>query len=334
MSVLQHLSSLRLALAGMVLLGGGALVSYRDPDATVAWLVLPLLLLAVNLIAALLFNPRFRRQHGLLIFHLGLLAVVLLAAYGHMTALKARVELTEGQTFDIDAVTVVRQGPWHPWRRLAAVDFVQGPLQVHYAAGLSRGRTHSRVHFPGAATYPVEIGDNIALKVAGYRFHTTSNKGYSAVLTRADPDTGEHRGAVHFPSYPFHDWKQVNHWTGPGGVSIDLELQLPVPPPETRDWVLESARASGSLKLTAADETVVLKPGEQQPLAGGSVRFEDIRLWMGYEVTYNPVLPWLFSAALVAVLGLGWHFQAKFRAPVPATRSGEETGSGVLSAHV
>jgi len=65
--VLRKLASLRLTLAGMVLLALGAALSYDNPAGTPAWvLVVPLALLAVNLLAAIVSNPRINRRGALL----------------------------------------------------------------------------------------------------------------------------------------------------------------------------------------------------------------------------------------------------------------------------
>ena len=107
------LASLRLTLLGMLGLALTVLATYRDPELATAWVALPLGVLAVNLLAALLVNPRFRTQAGLLVFHLCLLAVVVLSAVGLMTRFEGRLELTEGQAFTPGAVEIVSRGPWH-----------------------------------------------------------------------------------------------------------------------------------------------------------------------------------------------------------------------------
>jgi hypothetical protein len=53
----------------------------------------------------------------------------------------------------------------------------------------------------------------------------------------------------------------------------------------------------------------------------------DLRLWMGYRIDFNPLLPWLLTAAFVALGALAVHVARKFRAPaahsVPV-RGGEQ----------
>src|SRR3569623_1834779 len=95
--VLRPLASLRLTLVGMLLLAFGAALSYNNPATTSVWvLVVPMSLLAVNLLAAIITNPRINRRGGLLAFHL---ALVVLAAIGRLTHLEAHIEFLQDTAF-------------------------------------------------------------------------------------------------------------------------------------------------------------------------------------------------------------------------------------------
>jgi cytochrome c biogenesis protein len=337
MKIIRSLASLRLTLAGMLLLVTGVLVSYLDASGSPAWLVLPLLLLAFNLLVALLVNPRLSRHPGLLGFHLCLLVIAVLAAASQLTLMEGRVELAEGQAFTADDVAVIRHGPWHSPEQLESLAFVQGPIQIDYAAGLRRGQTRSTIR-PMAGQGPggeQVVGDTRPLKRAGYRLYTTSNKGYAAILNWSGEDGVVHGGALHFPSYPRYDWKQVNRWTTPTREPLALELRLGEPTPVDRSWVLDSRDPQAALLVSGGSDGHVLLPGEAVQLAGGSLRFEGLRLWMGYEIYYNPFLPWLFTAAVIGVLALGWYFSDRFRAGAAAVSpagSRTEMGDAVPSA--
>ncbi|MDH3527014.1 MAG: hypothetical protein OEM43_05880 [Gammaproteobacteria bacterium] len=320
MKIICRLASLRLTLPGLLALAVGVLVSYRDVTASTAWMAVPLLCLAVNLLAALIVNTRIRSRPALLVFHLCLLAVVLLATYGHLSSLQARVEITEGQAFNAADVEMVREGPWHPRQRLDSVVFVQGPLRVDYAPGLKRQHTASQLGIRDAVAGEVltTIGDNTPHIQAGYRFYTTSNKGYSAILTWLGSDGVRQTGAINFPSYPANDWNQTNQWTGPAGKHFRLELDLPRPQSFDRHWAFDATPAVAALTIMADDQRVRLEPGEVLQLENGRLQFEEVRLWMGYRITYEPLLPWLLFAALVGVLALAWHFLASFNSlPLP-----------------
>ena len=328
MKLLGYISSLKLTLAGMVALIFGVVLIYIKWASAAAWIALPLCVLSANLLAALIVNPGFRRQSGLLVFHVCLLAVMLLATFGWLSNLKGRVEMMEGQSFHVDDVTVLRQGPWHPWQRLANVQFQQGPIRVEYAPNLIRGRTQSRVAVSGDRSL-VTVGDNIPLQIDGYRFYTTSNKGYAAVLTWQS-DKGEvQRGAIHFPSYPFNDWHQLNDWHTPGGEKLGFELQLNKKPSTEDAWVFDRAHNSGALRIKRNNDAVVtLQAGETIKLINGQLRFDQLRMWMGYEVYYDPMLAWLFAAALIGIGGLGWHFYQKLGLSTPLLLSHDGVKEG------
>jgi hypothetical protein len=203
MNILGKIASLKLTLAGMLALILGVLLIYMEWANASAWIALPLTVLSVNLLAALIVNPKFRRQSGLLIFHVCLLAVMLLATFGWLANLKGRIEIMEGQRFNVGDLQVVRQGVLHPWHRLEALDFQQGTIQVEYASDLIRGRTESQLYILGRQS-TIRVGDNVPLRMDGYRFYTTSNKGYAAVLIWQGMDGKREQGAIHFPSYPLN----------------------------------------------------------------------------------------------------------------------------------
>ena len=110
---LRILGSLRLTAGILVLLGGAVLAGFYDL-LPMAWaLALPLGLFALNLAAAILTQPVFRRQTALLVFHLALLCLILLAVASRLTYLKGGVEVATGEAFDGE-LTLSEAGPFHP----------------------------------------------------------------------------------------------------------------------------------------------------------------------------------------------------------------------------
>lgn len=309
--LLAGIASLKLTLPGMGLLLIGVLVSYRAGAVSAWWVAAPLLLLAVNLAAAIAVQPKFRRQPALLTFHLALLAVLALGAIERLSYFHGRVELLVGEAFDAASVQAQAQGPLYRRGRLQRVSFVQGDYTVAYAPSLSRGETRSRVFLPDRAGTSTEFGDTHALSLAGFQFYTTSNKGYAAMLTWIGGDAAARRGAVHFPSYPLRDWKQTNTWSTPAGTDITLELTLPRTTPDDRAWLLDSRHAANMQSTLTArwdSQRVSIRAGEWIALPGGRMRFDGLRMWMGYHISFNPLLPWLLAAGAVGVAGLSWHF--------------------------
>jgi len=104
-AALAFLASTRLMLAGLALLAAGMFAVHDDPAAPAWPIVAPLVLLALNLAAAIGAHRRLRRG-GLGVFHVALLALLVVAAGGRLARLEGRVELTEGQAFTADAMDV------------------------------------------------------------------------------------------------------------------------------------------------------------------------------------------------------------------------------------
>jgi cytochrome c biogenesis protein ResB len=313
---LRTLASTRLTLFGMAFLGVGAALNYDNPVDTPTWvLAAPMSLLAVNLLAAVITNPRINRRGGLLVFHLGLLAIVSLAAIGRMTMMVANVELTEGVAFLARDIINVREGPWHRGS-LDRVGFVQGSYTIDYRAGMSRGPTRSEILVPdGRGGWDRKVvGDDTPLRAEGYRFYTTFNKGFAAVLTWIPDGGAPVTGTVHMPSYPLFEHRQANRWTPDGGEEIRFWLQLDTGIDPDSDWRLDPQNAEGALVVRAGDSRVELLPGESIRLDTGFLRYERLAGWMGYRIYYDPTLHWLFLAAMIAVFGLAAHFWRKFGA--------------------
>lgn len=276
-------------------------------------LAVPFGLFALNLLAAITTNPAFRRQGGLLVFHLALLMLVILLAVSRLTYLRGQLEITEGEWFD-GTLTGRDAGPLHP-DTISAVRFRQLPFTIEYHPGRERGRTLSRVAWLDAGGRLQEgvIGDHHPLVIDGYRFYTTHNKGFAPLFRWQPADGGPARtGSVHLPSYPAHEYRQALAWTLPGtGHRLWTLLEMD-------EVVLDPARPSRfrlprdyRLVLRADGQRHVLRPGDRVTLADGTLTFLGLRQWMGYTVFYDRTIPWLLAACVVAVLGMGWHYWRK-----------------------
>lgn len=330
--ILRSLASLRLTLLGIAALMVIAFVVNRFEGVSSAWLTVVLACLALNLVCAILDRPQFRRQPALLVFHLSLLAILVLSALGLMVRMQGRVEVVEGQAFDASRVETVAVGPWHR-RRLERIGFEQGRIEVAYNPDLVRGRTRSEVRtWAGQSSTLSSVGDTRPLVLEGYRFLTTSNKGYAVLLTWESPDAMRLTGAVHMPSYPLYEWKQRNHWIAPSGERLEIELVLPAVERE-RPWTLRTVAQDAALDVSVPNVGArVLRVGDELPLKAGTLRFDGVRLWMGYRIEFNPVLPWLFAASVVGVSGLAWHFWRKLGLQ-PADARSDGAARGVKRVH-
>lgn len=305
-------ASLKLTLAGLALLAAGVLHVYLG-GAPATWsLAGPLAVLALNLAAAIAVNRVFRASLPLLVFHLALLALVLLAAAGRLTYLKGRVELATGQRF-VGGLLEQEAGPLHR-SRLNEATFTNAGFTISYSPGLQRNETRNRVRWSESTiAREAVIGDQHALALKGYRFYTSPNKGFAPLVAWRSPDGDLHRGAIHLPSYPLNDYRQAQEWTPPGAAqSIWLMLdfdEVLIDPDQRSEFRLPGRHA---LVVRAGESRAVLEPGGRLAVAGGVLAYEGLTTWMGYNVFYDWTLPWLLAAALVAAASLAWHFWGKF----------------------
>src|SRR3569623_298354 len=260
--LLLPLASLRLTLVGMLLLAIGAALSYNNPATTPVWvLVVPMALLAVNLLAAI----------------------------GRLTHLEAHIELLQDTAFSSKDIFDDSRGPLHRGK-LDEISFVQGPYTVDYAAGMMRGLTHSQVRLPdGQGGWETRVsGDDRPLVIEGYRFYTSFNKGFAPILTWIPDQGGPQTGAVHMPSYPLFEFKQDNAWTPPGGPEIKFWLRLNTGMDEKAAWVLDGAKTTGLLVVNTGEQRLELKPGEAAKLPGGQLRYELLSTCLCYKIFYVP----------------------------------------------
>jgi cytochrome c biogenesis protein ResB len=318
--VTWRLASLKLTLVFLLLLGAGIVLTYQDRTAMTWPLAIPLFALALNLIAAVATNPLFRRQTPLLLFHLALIGLMVLAGFGRLTYLKARVEVTEGQAFDGVPVEV-QQGPFHS-SRLERVRFVNERFVIDYSPEVTIRATANLVRWqdPSGRWRSTTITENVPLSVLGYRFYVTNGKGFAPVFAWRPRESREWAvGSVHLPKFPSDDHAQQAEWTLPDGktsVWVRLLFDRPVLAPGEASRL--TAPADSRIVLRHArqgqpEDRYELRPGQSVALAGGVLEYKELRLWMGYLVYYDWTVPWLLATSALAVIALAWHFIAKFK---------------------
>lgn len=314
--LLQGLASLKLTLIALLLFAAGISYAYSVDGASTSALAAPLGLLAANLLAAVATNPVFRRQTALLVFHLGLVSIVLLLAAGRLTYLKGQLELSEGEAFD-GRLTETDAGPWHP-SRLEALRFANEGFSIDYSPGLQRNQTRNRMRYVDieGVERVTEIGDQTPLVLRGYRFYTSFNKGFApAFYWHAKDGSAPLLGTVHLPAYPLHEYRQAREWQLPG-TAIQAWTML-----QFDEIILDPAKPSAfrlpqrhSVVVRIGDLRRELQAGEAIDLPQGRLVYHGLRTWMGYKVFYDWTLSWLLAACLLTVGAMAVHFWRKFAA--------------------
>jgi ResB-like family len=330
-TVLAHFGSLRSTLYGIALLALVLVVSLvQDVQVTLA-LSFALGFLALNLLTALVVHPVLRHQLPLLVSHFSLLALVVLVALGKMMALDGRFELTQGVEFDGKLIES-NAGRWHR-DGLARIAFRHDGFEIDYAQGRKRGATRNRVVWNDTDGTPraAVIGDHRPLVVDGYRFYTSSNKGFAPLLSWRPLRGQAVTGAVHLPSFPVNELQQSREWSLPDGRSVWVMLQIDetlIDPNARTTFRLPS---SHRLVLRTPTQRAELAPGDSFEVDGGMLVYEGLRTWMGYRVSYDWTLPWLLAASLLAAFSLAWHYTRRFffvARPTAATRPALVTAPG------
>lgn len=311
---LQRLASLRISLVAIGWLAAAVAYSFDAGVPATGQLAAPLALIAVNLVAAIAANPAFRARPALLVFHVALIALVLLVALGRLTYLRGRMELTTGVPFT-GALIEREAGPWHP-SDPAAASFVSEGFEIDYDAGMRRQATRNvvRWHDRDGRPHRAVIGDQTPLEVAGYRFYTSPNKGFAPRFIWQPAGGAPVEAAIHLPAFPVFQYGQRVDWRLPGtAIDATIELDLPELPPLDRPWrfALPDRRA---ITVTVGGRRVPMVPGQGLELAGGVLRYDGLTTWMGYTVDYDRTLPWLLASGVLAACALGWHLQRRFAA--------------------
>ena len=307
--LLRRLAGGRLTVAGLAGLGAGVAGIYAL-DLPPTWtLALPAALLAVNLATALGVNPALRRSGGLLVFHVALLAFLVMLVAGRLTYLRGRVEVTEGTAFT-GTLNEAVAGPLHPWH-LPRAAFLQGPFEIPYRADGSRGDISSQVSWMDArgTLHQAAISERRPLVLAGYRLAPTANKGFAAVFSWRPEAGAAQVGSVHFPAYPLNAELQARDWSLPaGGGQLFARLVMAEPPVPEAGPGRFRLPDEHHLVLRRGDLRRELSPGDSVQLEGGELRYLRLGTWMGYNVFYDPTVPWLLACAVVGCLGLGAHY--------------------------
>ncbi|RZI42135.1 hypothetical protein EGT07_15565 [Herbaspirillum sp. HC18] len=320
------LASLKFTPVGLVLLGIAAVAVYKLDHSATPWLAVPLLLLAINLIAAVVTNGTFRKQMPLLVFHLALIALVLLAAAGRLTYLNGTAEVTEGAEFG--GLSERDAGPLHR-DRLGEVSFVNDGFEITYMAGPTLDSNRNRMHWRDESgnIRTGEIENNLPLTLFGYHFYPTANKGFAPLFLWRPNGGAPVLGAVHLPSYPMNAENQAKTWRPPGAgedVWVMLDIGETIVPadrpskfrlPENRRIVVRHKEARWTLQ-----------PGEEVALPDGVLQYRELRTWMGYKVFYDWTIPWMLASCAVAVLSMSWYFWRKF-ASTPWNKDNDAHGT-------
>ena len=333
---LKRLASPWLSVAFFLLTAGGALATaYQWADATLL-MALPFALLGINLGAAIATHARFRADAPLLLFHLALLALVLLFVYGRLTYFDGLAMVTRHTVFE-GPFEREAHGPLHGegFRTLSFANegFVERDPSGPYRDTLNRVRWQDPV---SGRWLSAEINNDRPLLLGGYRIYpTTRHQGFSPRLSwQAAAGAPAELGTVQLPpiSAEQEDFPRGVKWY----LSDDTELWAQLRTPVLKDVFSRQA----NLGVETLDHVLIirqgadrheLRPGDSAALAGGRLSYLSLDSWIGYRVTGDPTGPWQVATILVALGSLIVFYARRLRhrindaatvADVPAVAEG------------
>ena len=117
----------------------------------------------------------------------------------------------------------------------------------------------------------------------------------------------------------------MDHARGAGDRTRD-SISINGFPMIVRDWSF--GRTDLPYAVTSrrwANHSAAFEAEKRWSLPVVTVQVVDLRVWMGYQIEYLPFLPWMFVAAMLAIVGLTLHFASRVlpaSAPVGFARRG------------
>ncbi|MEH6825678.1 MAG: hypothetical protein V7629_17410 [Motiliproteus sp.] len=314
--LLEQLAAPRWSLLFFLFAAVSALVIAQAQQSATLWMALPFSLLLLNLLAAIIRLPRFRRDLPLLVFHLALLLMVVLFACTRLTYLRASATLTKGSPFDGTLLSDER-GPLHG-DGLNSLEFTNLGFNQNYSK-LKPGNsqysvTYNRVSWrdQSGQLRVQEIGDDHPLAVGHYRIYTTRRRGFTPIFLWQPHNGPAESGSVQLNALSEGDIGPTNEWQLPDGTPVWTMLDISNHQQILNDNVnLSASTLNHSLIIRTETERHSLQLGQSVPLQTGTLTYLRLDSWMGYRIVYDPVQPWLMATVLAGISCLVWFYLRK-----------------------
>lgn len=300
---MRRLSSPYLALLFFPLTALGSLAAANGLATPTALLALPFFVLAVNLGAAIAVNARFRTDGWLLLFHLALLALVLLLVLARLTHFEGKAPITRGGVFD-GYIEFPSIGFLHGerYRRLlfSNAGFTERSENGPYGGGIV-----NRVRWQGQARDGIwsegKITNDAPLDLDGYRIYPTTSLGFAPMLVW-EPSTGPPIvGAIQLPPPTSADFQRGAAWRIDHGPELWAWIGTSPAPTDADRENLGADTFAHVLVIRSGERRFELRLGDVVELSGGRLRYVKLETWIGYHIIYDPTRPWLVATILVAV---------------------------------
>ena len=301
---LKQLARPQLTIAAFIAVAIGAWAVSRGFGAATLMMTPPLVVLLLNLSASLLTHVRFRRDMPLLVFHLSLIALILLLGLARMNYLDGQLVLTRNVPYSGQMVSS-EQGPWY--RPSSSIKFVHEGFVDIYPADGDEYQTFNRVRWwdEQGISHVGEIGDDRPLLLDGYRLYA-SRRGYAPRMIWDSVRGNSHFIDIQLGSIERDGWYEGSRWVLDDGPEIWVSMQRLVEQPLAGHERLNMGVADikDPVVVRIDDRRVELAPGESLRLSSGSLTYASLDVWMGYRIVYDPTMPWIIATLVIAVLSL------------------------------
>lgn len=319
-NLLGRLASPRLMVAVFVITALAALVSAHLGVAPTLAMLPPLLLLVANLSAAIVVHPRFRANLPLLVFHLALIALVVILLIARLVFFEGKVAITSGTQFD---------GQWSrqsggPASRDpgSELDFENVDFIERFAADGRRLGTVARLRWRNESGKSdiAEAGEDSPLILHGVRIYPIAERGFAPVLRWESQGGSFEIGTVHLHDDGQGGFTPDGGWRLPDGQEMWAMVEPLATAAPTRAGERTNLGAHSfphRLVVRIGNERREMRPGDTIDLTAGRLTYLELRAWLGFRATYDPTMSWLLATVAVAVLALAAFY---FRPPASSDR--------------
>jgi hypothetical protein len=322
---LKTLASPYLTVTFFLLMAAAALGAAYYPQHITAIVLPPLLLLFLNLGAAILSNARFRSDLPLLLFHLALLAFLALLLVARLSYFDGGIKLSTGTLFE-GTYTSVEKGILHG-DGAKHLRFANDAIVEQTPPSGGDPITYNQIRWWDSNGRPnlAEIGNDRPLVLDSYRIFSTNFRGFAPIF-RWKPKAGEESiGTVHLPESLPDEFPPGSTATLPGGDQAWVQMRSAENTYVKGERIdLGAAALKHHLVLRIKDKRHELEPGSSIELDNGQLTYLQLGTWIGYRVTYDPTPPWLAASVFLGVVSLLWFYARLWGLSIPGKKIREE----------